>query len=182
MNKRLRGSADGDAASVRKQFEQTRDYRYVALAIGAAPFKPPKWAIEACFELHRRTLEEASSGNTPKLTGQQLDDVMRELFRAEDIAIPADKYSLSQNYVAPSLASAIKNVLIRSIGSDDPSFDANVRRLRRAWDHEARGVETDQSGFPQTERYRRILREWGDKNASRPWSQLPEQLIKSMTE
>lgn len=118
-----------EAASL---FYQTRDYRYVALAIGASINDPPKWALIECWRLKKmEEREPALASSLPNAHGV-LDRAVELIIEHEDAHF--DKVR-SGAFKRLPLETALKRALLElAPGRDDPT---TVDLLKKAWKREA---------------------------------------------
>ncbi|MFK4005022.1 hypothetical protein [Qipengyuania sp. NPDC077563] len=151
MSNKTRRSGHSHIENAQQLFERTGDYRYVALAIGSSPTKPPKWAMQACLAECERTESKAYSVDEDRI-GQVLDDTIRAL---------ANHERDTRKNCRMSLRAAILKATGRVSGPLDE--DSEVRPYRRAWDREQKedrrhsylGLE----GYETTHRIHRVLME-----------------------
>ena len=60
-------------ANAERLFSETKDFRYIALAIGEHPFEPPSWAIEACIAERLAAERSTSMATSVKHASRILD-------------------------------------------------------------------------------------------------------------
>ena len=134
MANKKKTSGHYEIREARSLFEQSKakgqpDFRYVALAIGDCPLKPPFWAMEACVTERDATKTQPFSLEK-KDTGDILDEVVRVLDENEQSAREPKKMSLR---------SAIYSAMQRIDPEFDPTApmdDNSIRTIRDAWDRE----------------------------------------------
>lgn len=113
------------------------DFRYVALAIGAEPFQPPRWAVWECILEKDRTARRAATTLTE--VDEILDEVVRyfagEHFRRDDNPELRER-------PLPSLQKAIR-AACATLGKRTKSLDAPknadtswMKDVERAWKRE----------------------------------------------
>lgn len=172
----------------KEMFESTGDFRWVALAIGERPDKPPEWAMKECIREFNRDRKAPVIGNQPEELGKRLDAMIRYFIQAEDefeerVAKGGVVGGPDDEYTPPPTAKAIAYALAQSgIHPDEGEYIAKERQLRRAWQAELEnGPFTDEQylkleGMPvQTERMLRVLLKFGDAEyvGGRPLSEMP---------
>lgn len=120
--------------------EKRPDYKFVALAIGAAPASPPSWAIFECIQLRQREERNAGRGHEQNVS-DILDDVVRFYDRAqrnfEDQC--RNTSATLDDYSPPSLAKAIRQVLAEREERQDIACKVDgdwFRDVRNAWNLE----------------------------------------------
>jgi len=160
-------SGQSEIDNAKELFEQSvergrPDYRFVALAIGAASIRPPLWAIEACI-LERETTERMpAAGTVADEVGEVLDQMVRYLAVLQQDR-PRDPPG--SEHVPPSLREAII-ASCRTLGLRTKQLDASgnddwMRDVRRAWDWEqvndGRAGYLVLDGFNTTGRIDRVL-------------------------
>ncbi|MDT0576494.1 hypothetical protein RM533_09870 [Croceicoccus sp. F390] len=116
------------------------DYKYVALAIGVRPARPPAWAMLACIELRQREEVTAARGSLTDVPFI-LDELIRFYLRKQREFENRPEYVSDDldNYSLPPLRSAILHVLQENglRGAEGGTADDNWHRdIRNAWDWE----------------------------------------------
>lgn len=164
-----------DIENARELFEASNDPLYLVLAIGAEPFQPPTWAMEAAIRLARDTAGAASHGNDRIRLGRLLDEMHREFFRLRDLVPLGDEYQ------PPAVRRVVTTVLKKQVPPvAEKEMESNIKVLETAWRREAAGHEPDRSGNPQNSRWKRLLQEWGDQDQREhsrpPWGEIKENL------
>lgn len=135
------------------------DYRYVVLAIGAAPIAPPRWAILACIAAkEREELLPPSFVNAGQI-GLILDELVRFYDREQ-------QHRRAQPHL-DSKPSSLRSALIAVCGQlgIDPgkagADDSWLRSARRAWEREQnqdrRQSHLELDGWCVTGRIERVL-------------------------
>jgi hypothetical protein len=167
MGNKRRSSGHTEVENARQLFEQSRergkpDFRFVALAIGSAPVRPPAWAIRACIEECEAT-ELRSAALSP-----HVDVVLDEMIRVLD-----EHQQKGGDLRKKSVRSAILEATSRTSVCDaarGPLDDDQIRRIREAWDREQiedrRHSVFPLEGYETTHRTDRVLtalygEEWG---------------------
>lgn len=144
MGNKRRSSGHAEVENARQLFEQSKerrkpDFRFVALAIGSFPIKPPAWAIRACIEECEAT-ELRSAALSP-----HVDKVLDEVVRVLD-----EHQQASGDLRKKSVRSAVLEATSR-LGVYDaeegPVDDDQIRRIREAWDRE-QSEDRTRSVFP----------------------------------
>lgn len=133
-NKALKSGAE-QITNAEALFDETGDFRYVALAIGAAPIAPPFWAMWECVAEHHRT-ELIAKSNYPELD-IILDELARQIAKEHFARMDGRK---PDERPFPSLAEFTRRSC-RATGLRTDKLDQNAnddwaRDIRRAWDHE----------------------------------------------
>lgn len=163
-------NVDPEAPDLKALWAKTGDVRYAAMAIGRWPSGPPIWAVLACCNETMRDEQKTLGGYKKVEDGEVLDEVIRVYFRREDEAQRANPSLRPSEYVAPDQKIVIAEALLNTEGLDQ-SNDADVDRFRaRTVAIERRLMEEEEAeNFPEraidgareTQRYHRILMEWG---------------------
>lgn len=112
------------------------DFRYVALAIGAEPFQPPRWAVWECILEKDRVARRAPSGT--KDVSVIMDEVVR--FFAREQALRED-HPERRTKRLPSLQQAVRSACdalgVRARGVEGPKADTSwMKDVERAWKRE----------------------------------------------
>lgn len=159
------GQSEIDNAQVlfRQSVERGRpDYRFVALAIGAASIRPPSWAIKACILEREKTERMPAAGTVADEVGEVLDQMIRYFASWQQ---DRPRTSPGSEHVPPSLREAIIGSC-RTLGLRTKQFDGSgnddwMRDVRRAWDWEQLNDGCDGylvlDGFNTTGRIDRVL-------------------------
>ncbi len=159
MANKRKTSGHYEISEAQSLFEQSKaigkpDFRYVALAIGNCPPKPPQWAIEACIAERNETQIQPFSLEKRR-TGIILDEVVRVLDENEQSGREPKKMSL-------------RAAIITTIKRIDPEFDPtapmddnSIRTIRKAWNREQKEdrVQSQYSltGYQMTSRIDRVI-------------------------
>lgn len=114
----------------------TPDFRYVALAIGENPYRPPSWAVWECILEKNRTARRAASGTREVST--ILDEVVRffakEHFRRDD---EPERRTKSSPPLRLAIRTACETLNLRakerSAGAAEASW---MKDVERAWRRE----------------------------------------------
>jgi hypothetical protein len=167
MARGLKKSGQSEIDNAKALFEQSvergrPDYRLVALAIGAAPLRPPSWAIEACILAKETTERIPAAGTVPDEVGEVLDQIIR-YYAGWQQDRPRDPPG--SEHVPPSLREAIiascRTLGLRTKQLDGAGNDDWMRDVRRAWDWEQVNDGRDSylvlDGFNTTGRIDRVL-------------------------
>lgn len=119
------------------------DFRYVVLAIGSSPTKPPSWAIWQCLEERRREETRAAAGLTD--IDRILDETVLVFFRQQQTSGDAlHKRGLS---LRAAIIRACSLLGERTSPSDGKQGDDSwFRDVREAWLHE-QANDPSQSAF-----------------------------------
>ena len=158
MGSRLLRSGPEQIAKAETLFAETGDFRYVALAIGAAPIAPPFWAMWECVAEHHRTERRAKShlSEVDLILDEMARQIAKEHFARMD--------GINSNEAPfPSLAEFIRrSCRITGLRTDKLEHTADdnwTRDIRRAWDYEQRTpLKFDAWNLPQTKMTERIDR------------------------
>lgn len=138
-NRKLR-SGPNEVINAERLFRQSvengrPDFRFVAIAIGECPFRPPTWAIWECILEKDRTARRAPSGT--KEVGEILDEVVRFFAREEFARDNAAKREARPPSLRRAIRSACgtlgKRTKYLSAGSADTSW---MKDIERAWRRE----------------------------------------------
>lgn len=126
------------------------DFRYVTLAIGAAPHNPPRWAMLECILEHERTLHLASTlteAKTPQNDPRTMMDAIALAYLGE--LVRQEEKPRSER-VAPKLQEMIR-LAYQSISGEpwpDKSDSDAYRNWERWWnDEQQRGELESGSGY-----------------------------------
>lgn len=165
MTRRPKHSGQHDIDHARENFEASvkagrPDYRFVALAIGAAPVAPPEWAMLACIAEKER--EEKRSAAVAG--GDSIDAVLDELIRFYDREQQRRTSAGHLNTAKPtSLRAALMAVyeLLGEVSSTGYADDGWLRTARRAWEREQKEDRRESyfvlAGWNITGRIERVL-------------------------
>ena len=160
------------------------DYKYVALAIGAAPAAPPSWAVLACIELRQEEEGQAARGHPTKVSAV-LDDLVRffDQKQREFERQSQDSPEIRLAYSPPSFRSALRQVLASDEGwkhEIDGANDDWQKPFRNAWRWEQENDLAPSSfwqldGFNTTSRIDRVMTqsvaaELGDPEDMHVWA------------
>lgn len=133
----------------------TPDFRYVALAIGEVPIKPPKWAIDACIE-EKELTETASASVAREDIGIVLDEAIRIFYDHEE--------ETNRDGSELPFAAAIREACKRTnkfLGFDGSLGASELKTIRDAWKREQKESNLESNlfleGFKPTERIDRVL-------------------------
>lgn len=185
---KLKHGGNFDIMNAERLFLETNNFRYVALAIGANPVRPPSWAMEACIA-ERLTAERSSSGGQRQHTSRILDLAIALMATHEDeYFLPARSlkdeesriawYKLYEvQYKAKPLATALRQALL-IIDPHEKLIDAAIVNLRNAWMREQKEERLNEKNFSvlrlrkikTTARIDRVLR------AMEEWKSAPDSL------
>lgn len=156
-------SGYAEIANAERMFRQSvknrkPDFRYVALAIGASPLKPPRWAVWECIMEHDRTAGRPAS-NVGKL-GELLDEVVRVYARVQ---FQNEDKGRDRAIARPSLRAAIiqaRAFLERGGASSSDANDDWMKTATRAWNTEQETVAESYfhlDGWNTTSRINRVI-------------------------
>lgn len=179
-------------------FSETNDFRYVALAIGAHPVRPPQWAIEACIAERLVTERSTLMASQLKNASRILDLAVALMAKHEDeYFLPGTYFEDEQSrvewyrfnehrYKAKPLVTSFREALL-SIEPHERNIDAAIRNLRNAWEREQREEKLDEAlpsvlrlrKIPTTSRINRVLMTMEGWNSApdSPFSTDPELLV-----
>lgn len=165
----------------RRLFEETKDFRYVAMAIGQSPNDPPDWAKWACRKAYWLNEQTAPSGHPAEEVGALLDEIIKFYI---DWETSAERTGEKR----PSLAAAIGHLLSEyGLVKGDHNTKSYKRKLRAAWDAELKaGRPCKEAGvqllnFPRvTNRMKRHL--GGANTNGMPISTAPVALSQALLE
>jgi hypothetical protein len=142
-------------ANAERLFLETRDFRYVALAIGQHPYKPPSWAIEACIA-ERLAAERTTSATTSvkqasrildlavALMAHHEEEYFKPSFNCPDEKSREDWYSLNEErYKFLPLETALRQALL-AIDPNPVDVDGAVENLVNAWKREQQEEESEE--------------------------------------
>lgn len=113
-------------------FQETGDYRYVALAIGESPDDRPSWAIWACKMAYWFNEQKAAAGIPSDEVGSLLDSMIAFYVDRQG---ETDSREIGKK-TAP-LTHAMRHTLIEhGVPPGTDLHDAWLKKLRIAWDKE----------------------------------------------
>lgn len=173
-------------ANAERLFFETNDFRYVALAIGANPVRPPDWAIEACIAERMATERTTSMTSFAKKGPRILDLAIALMAKHEDDFFLAGRDIDESQYEEKPLATALREALL-AIDPNPADIVGAVKNLENAWKREQREELLDETlpsvqrlrEIPTTARIHRVLtamEEWNSAPGS-PLSADPELLV-----
>lgn len=113
------------------------DFRLVALAIGAAPISPPRWAIYACIEEKEREQRKPPTSSF-YVSSSEIDKVLNKLIRhLYDRQEERETNPVTMNDLPPPIRSSlIKTLELLNLPVEEGANDDWLRPYRRAWEHE----------------------------------------------
>ena len=173
---KLKHGGNFDIVNAERLFAETKDFRYVALAIGLHPVRPPHWAIEACIA--ERLVSERSTSMAAQvqhasrildlavaLMAKHEDDYFLPSRNCSDEQTRAEWYRVNEHlYEAKPLATALREALL-TIEPHPNDIVGAVRNLENAWAREQEEEWLDDTVFsvlslrniPTTSRINRVL-------------------------
>lgn len=138
-NKKLR-SGQNDILNAKQLFQRSikagkPDFRFVALAIGESPLRPPTWAVWECILEKDRTSPKAASGT--KEVSVILDEMVRFFAREEFSRDNAAKRKAPAPSLRKAIRSACETLELRSKERSAGAADATwMKDIERAWKRE----------------------------------------------
>lgn len=185
----------------RRLFEETGDYKYVALAIGAAVNDPPKWALIECWRLKKITQSDPAMATNLPAASRIMDRAIELMIEHEDQQrnTPTNENCSIQRMPSSGFnvrplpkETALKRALAEI--APDREEQAAIEALKKAWQREEQeelvNWETDRrepngvsiEGYRTTYRIERVIyrveaKKLNERDPNGPWVEDPDDLI-----